>query len=50
MVRRRGHGMTVVARAGARVGTLAAVSVAMLLRGFLGGDVPVRIEDVTHIG
>jgi len=36
--------MTEVARAGARVGTLAAVSVAILLRGFLGGDVPVRIE------
>jgi cyclopropane-fatty-acyl-phospholipid synthase len=25
-------------------GTIAAVSVAILLRGFLGGDVPVRIE------
>ena len=40
MVRRRGHSMTEVARAGARV----AVSVAILLRGFLGGDVPVRVE------
>src|SRR5664279_1662943 len=36
--------MTEIARAGARVGTLVAVSVAILLRGFLGGDVPVRVE------
>src|SRR5664279_4178627 len=38
------HSMTEIARAGARVGTLVAVSVANLLRGFLGGDVPVRVE------
>src|SRR5664279_3871165 len=36
--------MTEVARADARVGTIVAVSVAILLRGFLGGDVPVRVE------
>ena len=36
--------MTEVARAVRTSGTIAAVSVAILLRGFLGGDVPVRIE------